>query len=64
MSALPASSQDNQGSKEDLYSRILNTVDWLSFLINTKVITDRRMIVYETHIDPKLSRSLRSEDAC
>lgn len=46
LSAQPASSQDNQGSKEDLYSRILNTVDWLSFLINTKVITDRRMIAY------------------
>jgi hypothetical protein len=46
LSALPASSQDNQGSKEDLYSRILNTVDWLSFLISTKVITDRRMIAY------------------
>ncbi len=46
LSALPASSHDNQGNKEDLYSRILNTVDWLSFLINTKVITDRRMIGY------------------
>lgn len=46
LSALPASSQDNQGGKEDLYSRILNTVDWLSFLINTKVIADKRMIEY------------------
>jgi len=35
-----ASSQDNLESEEDLYSRILNTVAWLSFLINTKVITD------------------------
>jgi len=32
--------------RKELYSRILNTVDWLSFLINTKVITDRRMIAY------------------
>ena len=45
LSMLPSSSQDDQGRKE-LYSRILNTVDWLSFLINTKVITDKRMIAY------------------
>jgi hypothetical protein len=45
LSKLRSSSQDDQVRKE-LYSRILNTVDWLSFLINTKVITDRRMIVY------------------
>ena len=45
LSKLPSSFQDDQGRKE-LYSRILNTVDWLSFLINTKVITDRRMIGY------------------
>ena len=45
LSTLPSSSQDDQGRKE-LFSRILNTVEWLSFLINTKVITDRRMIAY------------------
>ena len=45
LSTLPSRSQDDQGRKE-LYSRILNTVDWLSFLINTKVITDKRMIGY------------------
>ena len=45
LSKLPSSSQDHQGRIE-LYSRILNTADWLSFLINTKVITDRRMIAY------------------
>lgn len=45
LSKLRSSSQDDQVRKE-LYSRILNTVDWLSFLINTKVITDRRMIAY------------------
>ena len=45
LSKLPTSSPDDQVRKE-LYSRILNTVDWLSFLINTKVITDRRMILY------------------
>ena len=45
LSKLRSSSQDDQVRKE-LYSRILNTVDWLSFLINTKVITDKRMIAY------------------
>jgi hypothetical protein len=45
LSKLRSSSQDDQVRKE-LYSRILNTVDWLSFLINTQVITDRRMISY------------------
>jgi hypothetical protein len=45
LSKIRSSSQDDQVRKE-LYSRILNTVDWLSFLINTKVITDRRMIAY------------------
>ena len=45
LSTLPSSTQDDQGRNE-LYSQILNTVDWLSFLINTKVITDRRMIAY------------------
>lgn len=45
LSSLPADSQNDRERKEH-YSRILNTVDWLSFLINTKVITDRRMIEY------------------
>ena len=45
LSSLPAGSQNDKVRKEH-YSRLLNTVDWLSFLINTKVITDRRMIEY------------------
>jgi hypothetical protein len=45
LSSLQAGSQ-NDRTREEHYSRILNTVDWLSFLINTKVITDRRMIEY------------------
>lgn len=45
LSSLPTGSQNEQERKEH-YLRILNTVDWLSFLINTKVITDRRMIEY------------------
>lgn len=46
LSKLRSSSQDDQVRKEELYSRILNTVDWLSFLIKAKVIIDRRMISY------------------
>lgn len=46
LSKLRSSSQDDQVRKEELYSWILNTVDWLSFLIKAKVIIDRRMISY------------------
>jgi hypothetical protein len=45
LSKLRSSSQDDQVRKE-IYSRLLNTVDWLSFLINTKVINDKKMIAY------------------
>jgi hypothetical protein len=30
----------------ELYSRILNTLDYLSFLVNEKVISDKSMIAY------------------
>jgi hypothetical protein len=45
LSKLPSGSQYDP-ARNELYSHILNTVDWLSFLINVKVITDRRMIGY------------------
>jgi len=45
LSKLPSGSQNDQ-VRNELYSRILNTIDWLSFLINVKIITDRRMILY------------------
>ena len=45
LSKIPSGSQHDT-SREELYSRILNTVDWLCFLINKKVISDRRMIEY------------------
>lgn len=45
VSKLPSGSQNDQ-VRNELYSRILNTIDWLSFLINAKIITDRRMILY------------------
>ena len=45
LSKLPSGSQHDP-ARNELYSHILDTVDWLSFLINVKVITDRRMIGY------------------
>ena len=45
LSKIPSGSQ-HDSSREELYSRILNTVDWLCFLVNKKVISDRRMIEY------------------
>jgi hypothetical protein len=33
-------------SRKELYSRIITTLDWLSFLVNKKVISDKRMIEY------------------
>ena len=45
LSKIPSGSQHDP-SRIELYSRILNTVDWLSFLVNKKVINDRRMIEY------------------
>jgi hypothetical protein len=66
LSTLQSDSHDDQWRKE-LYSRILNTVDWLSFLINTKVITDRRMIAYmkptliQYYQDPFIQNMLADE---
>jgi hypothetical protein len=45
LSKIPSGSQHDPAKKE-LYSRILNTLDWLCFLVNRKVISDRRMIEY------------------
>ena len=45
LSKIPSGSQHDP-ARIKLYSRILNTVDWLSFLVNKKVINDRRMIEY------------------
>jgi hypothetical protein len=42
---IPLGSQ-NDSSRKELYSRIINTLDWLSFLVNKKVISDKRMIEY------------------
>ena len=45
LSKIPSGSQ-NDPARNELYSRIINTVDWLSFLINKKVISDKTMIAY------------------
>jgi hypothetical protein len=42
---IPLGSQ-NDSSRKELYSRIITTLDWLSFLVNKKVISDKRMIEY------------------
>ena len=45
LSKIPSGSQHDP-ARNELYSRIINTVDWLSFLMNKKVISDKTMIAY------------------
>ena len=45
LSKIPSGSQHDL-ARNELYSRIINTVDWLSFLINKKVISDKTMMAY------------------
>lgn len=45
LSKIPSGSQHDP-ARNELYSRIINTVDWLSFLINKKVISDKTMMAY------------------
>jgi|SRR6476619_1515873 len=45
LSKIPSGSQ-HDSSRKELYSRIISTLDWLSFLVNKKVISDKRMIEY------------------
>ena len=45
LAEIPSGSQyDN--ARSPWYSRTFNTLDWLSFLINEKVINERKMIEY------------------
>jgi hypothetical protein len=37
---------EHDSARIELYYRILNTLDYLSFLVNEKVISDKRMIAY------------------
>lgn len=45
LSKIP-SGHEHDPARKEVYFRIINTVDWLSFLVNKKVINDRRMIEY------------------
>jgi hypothetical protein len=45
LSKIPSGSQHDP-SRIELYSRLINTIDWLSFLVNKKAISDKRMIEY------------------
>lgn len=38
------SESQNDDAKDEVYTRILNTVDWLSFLINEKTVSDKRLV--------------------
>jgi hypothetical protein len=42
---IPSGSQYDD-ARNQWYSRIFNTLDWLSYLINEKVIDDQKMIEY------------------
>jgi hypothetical protein len=45
LAKIPSASQYDD-ARSQWYSRIFNTLDWLSFLINEKVISDKKMIEY------------------
>jgi len=45
LSKIPSGHEHDPAKKEG-YFRMINTVDWLSFLVNKKVISDIRMIEY------------------
>ena len=47
----PGSQYDN--IRKQWYSRIFNTLNWLSFLINDKIIIDKKII---DHIKPDITR--------
>lgn len=42
LAKIPSESQNNV--KGEVHSRMLNTVDWLSFLVNEKMVTDKRLV--------------------
>ena len=43
LAKIPSGSQHND-TRSQWYSRIFNSVNWLSFMINEKVISDKRMV--------------------
>ena len=42
LAKIPLESQNDV--KGEVHSRMLNTVDWLSFLVNEKMVTDKRLV--------------------
>jgi hypothetical protein len=42
LAKIPESQNDD--AKGEVYTRILNTVDWLSILINEKTVSDKRLV--------------------
>jgi hypothetical protein len=52
LAKIPSGSQYND-TRAQWYSRIFNSLNWLSFMINEKVINDRKMI---EHIKPVIAR--------
>jgi hypothetical protein len=45
LAKIPSGSQYDD-ARRPWYSRTFNTLDWLSFLINEKVVSDKKMIEY------------------
>jgi hypothetical protein len=43
LAKIPSESR-NDDVKGEVHSRMLNSVDWLSFLINEKMVTDKRLV--------------------
>jgi len=52
LAKIPSGSQYND-TRSQWYSRIFNSVNWLSFMINEKVINDKKLI---EHIKPAIAR--------
>jgi hypothetical protein len=52
LAKIPSGSQYND-ARSQWYSRIFNSVNWLSFMLNQKVISDKKMI---EHIKPIIAR--------
>ena len=52
LAKIPPGSQYDD-ARSQWYSRIFNSVDWLSFMINEKIINDKKMI---EHMKPVLIR--------
>jgi hypothetical protein len=52
LAKVPAGSQYDD-ARSQVYSRIFDSVNWLSFMINEKVITDKKMV---QHFNPVIVR--------